>query len=33
MPLNDLSSDASEFRQTLNNAKGSVRVVLLVSPG
>lgn len=32
-PLNDLSSDAIEFRQTFNNAKGSVRVVLLVSPG
>jgi thioredoxin 1 len=31
--LNDLSNDASEFRQTFNNAKGSVRVIVLVSPG
>lgn len=31
--LNDLSDDAIEFRQMFNTAKGSVRLVLLVSPG
>jgi len=29
----DLSRDASEFRQTFNDANDTVRVVLLVSPG
>jgi len=32
-PLHDLSRDAHEFQQAFNNAKGTVRVVMLVSPG
>lgn len=31
--LRDISSDAREFRQAFNDAKDTVRVVLLVSPG
>jgi len=31
--LHDLSRDAREFRQAFNDAKDTVRVVLLVSPG
>jgi copper chaperone CopZ len=32
-PLLDLSTDAREFREAFNRSKGSVRVVMLVSPG
>lgn len=32
-PLQDLSTDAREFQQAFNTAKGGVRIVMLVSPG
>lgn len=32
-PLNDITEEASNFRQSFNDSSGNVRVVMLVSPG